>query len=89
MADICVGLHRAFFVFGMFGLFGVLYDLDHLVVPLQKGIPITLDSVATFGTRILHFPILLVCGIVVCFLGACLGGLLFDAITVEMGCYKE
>jgi len=87
MADILVGIHKALFVFGVFGLFGILYDLDHLLVLIQKSIPITLDNVISYGTRVLHFPVLLGYGLVVCFLGACLCGLLFDAIAVE--CYKE
>ena len=73
----------------MFGIRGVLVDVDHIIVPLQKGLPITFENIVFYGTRILHFPILLADSLVVLVLGACLGGLLFDAITVEMGCYKE
>lgn len=89
LVNVCIGIHRALFLFGLFGLFGVFIDLDHLWMVAQKGLPFTLNNIITYGTRIFHFPILLGCGIVVCFLGACVCGLLFDKITVNMGCYKE
>ena len=89
LVDVCVRVHTAFFVFGMFGLFGFLYDLDHIVRVVQIGLPVNFENILSYGSRIFHFPILLGCGIVVCLLGACLGGLLFDAIAEAMGCYKE
>jgi hypothetical protein len=89
LVGIWVRLHTALVVFGMFGLFGVLVDLDHIVRVIQLGLPVNLENILSYGSRIFHFPILLVCGLTVCFLGACLGGLLFDAIANAMGCYKE
>jgi hypothetical protein len=86
---ICRGICLSLFLFGLFGFRGVLVDLDHIIRPLQMGLPITLENVATYGTRIFHFPLLLADSIIVCFLGACLGGLLFDTIAERAGCYKE
>ena len=89
LVGIWVRIHTALFLFGVFGLFGICVDVDSLWGVIQARVPITLDSILTHGTRIFHFPILLVCGLTVLFLGSCLAGLLFDAITVELGCYKE
>ena len=89
MDNICCIILGALLVFCLFGLAGVLVDVDSLWGVIQTRVPITLGSILAYGTRVFHFPILLVCGATASLLGACLGGLLFDAIAVELGCYKE
>lgn len=52
-------------VIGACGLVGVLIDLDHPIAYWITGEP----------SRFAHFPLAIVSGVVLCFVGACLGRL--------------
>jgi len=65
----CLGrLIEAFFVIGLCGACGVLIDLDHVLVLLVKGIPLTWENLARQAGRPFHIPAVVVCG-VLCLIG--------------------
>ncbi|MCM2325496.1 MAG: hypothetical protein NDI94_03470 [Candidatus Woesearchaeota archaeon] len=57
-------LIHALYLFGVFGAFSVLIDLDHVLVLLEEEIPITAHSLITYAGRPLHLPVLIVIGAV-------------------------
>lgn len=59
-----------FLVFGFFGIFSVLLDLDHIPVLLEKGIEINPSNIITYAGRPLHLSILIILGIICVYLAA-------------------
>jgi hypothetical protein len=57
------GIIHALLVFGAFGSIGVLIDLDHIPVLLQKGLPITAENLINHAGRILHIPVFILVGV--------------------------
>ena len=52
------------FIILISGIVSVAVDLDHIIVLLTKGLPITLVNLATQAGRPLHIPLVVVSGIV-------------------------
>lgn len=59
-----------FLVFSLSGLASLLLDLDHVLVLMAKGLPITFYNLAREAGRPLHWPIFLVSGFVCVLFGA-------------------
>ena len=72
----CDRIIKALFFFGLFGVYGVLVDVDHAIFLVAKGIPVTLENLSWYSSRFLHGPILLADWLIVIVLGALLFGLL-------------
>lgn len=82
MNDLGKHIHRlvlALLVIGACGAAGVLIDLDHLITPVSLGQWPTLTNL---GGRDLHFATLMVCGLLLCYNGACFIGFLLDTLNV-------
>lgn len=73
----CLRMRTALLVLCSGGAFGVLYDLDHILVLWARGLPITLDNLMYKAGRPLHIPILLVCSAACFVCGALLAGQAF------------
>jgi len=54
----------ALLVFGACGALSVLLDYDHVPVLIAKGLPITAENLITQAARPLHYPLLILLGIV-------------------------
>ena len=48
-------------LFGVYGSLSVLLDVDHVIVLVQKSIPITLTNLDTLAGRPLHIPVIVLC----------------------------
>jgi hypothetical protein len=73
-------LGYALLVFGICGIASVLLDLDHIVVLVQKGLPITIENLATRAGRPFHIPVLVVLGALCGYRGARLHRLLHGRV---------
>jgi len=73
-----VGLSATFRILIIGGLFGVAYDADHLLQPVLLGQWPTWDNL---GGRILHIPLLVICGAVCIWRGALFAGLCVDTLV--------
>ena len=56
------GFRRAFYYFWVFGVISVLLDLDHIIKIYQDGLELSIENIATHGTRTLHIPVLILSG---------------------------
>ena len=65
---------KALLVFLVCGIVGVGIDLDHVLVLLVRGIPITWENLARHAGRPLHIPVLVV---------ACAGSIVSGALLVR------
>lgn len=65
----------AFLVFCVSGLCSLALDVDHILVLLYKGLPITIENLCTRSGRPLHWPSVLVLGFVCIIVSALLAGL--------------
>jgi hypothetical protein len=63
-------VRNALLVFGSCGALGVLVDVDHAYVLLQKALPITASNLIYNAGRPWHLPLLLVLGALCCLAGA-------------------
>jgi hypothetical protein len=61
---------HALFVFGISGIAGVLVDIDHAYVLLQKALPITASNLIYNAGRPWHIGLFLVSCVVCCLAGA-------------------
>jgi len=59
-------LIQALSIFGRCGTIGVLLDLDHVLVLLLEGKPLTWENLCTNSGRPFHIPAVLVSGGVFC-----------------------
>ena len=66
------GRNQALCIFSICGIVSVLLDLDHVLVLLARGIPITWENLARNASRPLHLPALVVSGVVCIISGALL-----------------
>lgn len=48
---------KKYTVFIYAGMISALLDLDHLIVLIKEGLPITFTTLEENGSRILHFPL--------------------------------
>ncbi len=48
---------KKYMVFIYAGMISALLDLDHLIVLIKEGLPITFYNLEENGSRLLHFPL--------------------------------
>ena len=54
----------ALLVFGTLGIISLLLDIDHVPVLLSKALPITVQNLIYRAGRPLHYPVLILTGII-------------------------